>query len=74
VPGIDFAGMRPCTEAEWTRLPELNPECVLVDPEPFYTFVLPDVIDQILNLWSGAGPETPHALGAVTSAIVLRAP
>lgn len=74
MPGIDFAGIRPCTVETWTQRPELNVECVLVDPEPFYTFVLPDVVDRVLNYWSGEGPDAPHALGALTSAFLLRAP
>lgn len=74
MPGIDFSGLRPCTEETWTRWDELNVECFLVDPVPFYTFLLPDVVDKLLNLWSGPGPEAPHALGAVTSAFLVRTP
>jgi len=68
LPIEEMIGQAPCTEESWERRDELNPECFLVDQEPFYTFLLPDVLDRIMNYWSGPAPEGDWALGAMSSA------
>ena len=65
-------GFEPCTEESWSINPELPAECFLVDQELLYTFLLADLLDKIMNLWAGEGPEGDHALGILTSAFVFR--
>ncbi|MBN1945975.1 MAG: thrombospondin type 3 repeat-containing protein [Bradymonadales bacterium] len=71
LPISEVLGSIPCSEENWTAREELNAECFLVDQELFYTFLLPEQLDLILNLWTGPGPDGDHALGALTSAWVI---
>jgi hypothetical protein len=67
----ELIGSIPCEPENWTRREELNLECFLVDQQAFYTFLLPEALDLVLNNWRGEAPEGEWALGALTSAFLL---
>jgi hypothetical protein len=66
--GLDIAAHEECTQESWDGPGELRAECVLADPHPMYTYLLPGVIDQVLNLWQGEAPEGDYSLGFISSA------
>lgn len=72
VNGLDPAGFDPCTTETWDLDDPLAAHCLTADPDPLYTYLLPEPVMHVLNLWSGDAPEGgQYVLGALSSAFVF---